>query len=454
MCPAPCVESSEVFPDFWPGPESFVYPRRRFCYLGRRVIDVAQGHVAKLIDAAAVMLLWRFARGRATDQEREIVALFPPLLHIATHVHLPMQQVGRVNSVVGTWSRENLLDYLVSGPGTARAGAVSGAGAWTAAIGTESAFPTPLPTMTWHTRDPGRPGAFALADADSFEPDAGYLTRTAAWYRREGRRDGLDDREREAALSAGRIAELWLDSVQTGALEQLDAFELELRLRRMGMAGGDVFAQRFGWSHALIGVNAVRAFNRLLAAWAAATLMPEPFRLGLLDRCLAHPGLCAVLLAASASVDNFERAAADRRAAPRSLPLSGVRYAGPAGGDPAPDMPVHRLIKPLHGVPIFAPLGGHPEGLWEMFIAVRVERVNRPAVFRQPSPLALRREMESIHSILVRLGPGAPGSEQESVQLETIFLSDMRTVGDIDRHAAAAGGASSRALRALWRARR
>ena len=62
-----------------------MHSRPRSCYLVRRVIDIAQGNVAKLIDAAAVQLLWRVARGRATEQERQMAALFPALLHIATH---------------------------------------------------------------------------------------------------------------------------------------------------------------------------------------------------------------------------------------------------------------------------------------------------------------------------------------------------------------------------------
>lgn len=432
-----------------------MYRRRPLCYLVPRVIDIAQGNVAKLIDAAAVLLLWRVARGRATEQERQIAAVFPPLLHIPTHVPLPVQHVGKVNSIVGTWSRDTLLDYLAAGPGSVRTSAPAGAAAWVAAVGTESAFPAPLPVMTWLTRDAGRPYAFLPAEREIFDADGDYLTRSAAWYRREGLRGGIDDRDREGALSAARIAELWLDSARARSLERLDAFELELRLRRMGMAAGDAFAQRFGWSHRLIGVDAVRAFNRHLAAWVAATLMPEPFRLGLIDRCVAHAGLCAVLLGASAAAPNFARAAVDAATAPRSLPIRGVKYAGPAGGDPPRDTSAHRLIKAAHGLPVFAPMSGHPDGLWEMFIAVRVERTTRPEIFRQPSPLALRREMDSLHSLIVRVGPAvvpdSPAGAAEGVHLETIFLSDTCTVDDANRHVAVSGGAAARALRAFWR---
>ena len=223
----------------------------------------------------------------------------------------------------------------------------------------------------------------------------------------------------------------------------------------MGMAAGDGFAQRFGWAHMLIGVDAVRAFNRHLASWVAATLMPEPFRIGLVDRGVAHAGLCAVLLAAGASVANLGRAAAESVTAPRCLPIRGVKYAGPAGGDPPRDLPVARLLKAAHGLPVFAPLGGHPEGLWEMFIAVRVERVVRPEVFRQPSPLALRREMDSLQAVIVRVGPplvaDAPASSPDGAQLETIFLSDSCTVDEVNRQVAVSGGAGARAVRALWR---
>jgi hypothetical protein len=421
----------------------------------RRVIDIAQGNVAKLIDAAAVQLLWRVARGRATEQERHVAAMFPTLLHVSTHVHLPVQQAGRVNSVIGTWSRDNLLDYFAAGPGSVRAVAPAGAAAWSAAIGTEAAFPTPLPAMTWLTREPGRAYAFVPAEREIFEADSAFLSRAAAWYRREGLRTGTDDRDREGALSAARIAELWLDSSRAGALEQLAAFELELRLRRMGMAAGDGFAQRFGWAHMLIGVDAVRAFNRILAPWVAATLMPEPFRVGLIDRGVAHAGLCAVLLAAGACAANLARAGAESASAPRSLPARGVKYAGPAGGDPPRDMPVHRLIRVAHGLPVFAPLSGHPDGLWEMFMAVRVERVTRPEVFRQPSPLAVRREMDSLDAIIVRVGPpvvpDSPASAAEGGQIETIFLSDSCTVDEANRQVAVAGGAAARALRAFWR---
>jgi hypothetical protein len=419
------------------------------------VIDIAQGNVAKLIDAAAVQLLWRVARGRSTEQERQIAALFPPLLHIPTHVHLPVRQAGRVNSVVGTWSRDNLLDYFAAGPGSVRTAASTDKAAWTAAIGTEAAFPTPLPAMTWLTREPGRAYAFLPAEREVFEADSAYLTRTAAWYRREGLRAGIDDREREGALSAARIAELWLDSARAGALEQLAAFELELRLRRMGMAAGDGFAQRFGWAHMLIGVDAVRAFNRHLASWVAATLMPEPFRIGLIDRGVAHAGLCAVLLAAGACAANLARAAADSAGAPRTLPVRGARYAGLAGGDPPRDTLAHRLIRAAHGLPVFAPLSGHPDGLWEMFLAVRIDGVMRPEVFRQPSPLALRRGMDSLNAVIVRVGPpivpDSPASAAEGGQIETIFLSDSCTVDEANRQVAVAGGAAARALRAFWR---
>lgn len=432
-----------------------MHRRPRSCYLLRHVIDLAQGHVAKLVDAAAVLLLWRVARGRATEQERQVAALYPPLLHIPLHVHLPVTQSGRVNSVVGTWSRDNLLDYFAAGPGALRAAAPSAASGWLAAVGTEAAFPAPLPSMTWLTREAGRTYAFLPAERELFEPDATFLTRAASWYRREGQRAGTEERAREGALSASRIAELWLDTAQAGTLGQLGAFELELRLRRMGMAAGDGFAQRFGWAHQLIGVDAVRAFNRHLAPWVAATLMPEPFRLGLVDRGLAHAGLCAVLLAAGAAATNLARAAADSATAPRSLPIRGVKYAGPGGGDPPGDFPVQRLIKAAHGLPVFAPIAGHPEGLWEMFIAVRIEKVTRPEVFRQPSPLALRREMDSLHAAIVRVGPplqsDSPAGAMESGRIETIFLSDSSTVDEVNRQAAAAGGAAARALRAFWR---
>lgn len=431
-----------------------MHQRRPVCYLVPCVIDLTQGNVAKLIDAAAVLLLWRVARGRASEQEQQIAALVPSLLHIPTHVHLPVQQAGKLNSVVGTWSRDNLLDYFASGPGGFRSAAPPGTCAWSAAIGPEAAFPAALPLMTWHTREAGRAYAFVPVERELFEPDADYLTRTAAWYRREGTREGADDRDREGALSAARIAELWLDSARSGALEGLSAFELELRLRRMGMAGGDSFAQRFGWSHMLIGVDAVRAFNRNLAPWVAATLMPEPFRLGLIDRAVAHPGSCAVLLAAHAAAANLSRAAADYSQAPRSLPIRGVKYAGTSGGEPPPDAAVHRLLKPAYGVPIFAPLAGHPEGLWEMFIAARVERVTRPAVFRQPTPLTLRREMDALHAVVVRVGPplnAVPGATGEGASIETIFFSDTTTVHEVDRQTEAAGGTASRALRAFWR---
>ncbi len=419
------------------------------------MIDVAQGNVAKLIDAAAVLLLWRVARGRATEQERQVVGLFPPLLHIPSHVHLPARQGGTVNSVVGTWSRDGLLDYFASGPGAIRAQAPAGSAAWSAAVGTESAFPAPLPLMTWHTRQPGRAYAFVPAEREIFEDDAGYLPRAAAWYRREGSRDGLDDRLREGALSSARIAELWLDSARAGALEQLNAFELELRLRRMGMAAGDGFAQRLGWSHMLLGVDAVRAFNRHLAPWAAATLMPEPFRVGMIDRACAHAGLCAVLLAASAAAPSLAQAAAAHAQSPRDLPLRGARYTGPAGGDPPAELAVQRLVRPAHGMPVFAPLAGHPDGLWEMFVGVRVERVTRPEILRQPSPLALRRDMD-IHGIIVRVGPPAAdvAGAGDGPQVETIFLSEESTVGQIDREAEASGGSGSRAVRALWRSQR
>lgn len=449
------MKPSEGFPDFRPPRASFMSRWPRVCYPWR-VIDIAQGNVAKLIDAAAVLLLWRVARGRATEQERQLVAHFPALLHIPAHVHLPARQAGTVGSVVGTWSRENLLDYFASEPGAVRAQAAAGAAAWLAAVGTESAFPSPLPRMTWHTRQPGRAHAFVPAEREIFERDAVYLPRAAAWYRREGSRDGLDDRLREAALSAARIAELWLDSATAGALERLNAFELELRLRRMGMAAGDAFAQRLGWSHTLIGMEAVRTFNRHLAPWAAATLMPEPFRLGMIDRACAHAGLCAVLIAASAAADNLGSAAAAHAQSPRELPLRGVRYAGPAGGDPPPESSVQRLVKGAHGVPVFAPLPGHPEGLWEMFVAVRVERITRPGVFRQPSPLALRRQMDGIQALIVRVGPppdvASTGAEES--QVEVILLSDDCTAGQIDREAAASGGSGGRAVRALWRSQR
>ena len=425
----------------------------RVCYVVPRVIDLTQGNVAKLVDAATVLLLWRVARGRASEQERQIAALVPPLLHIPAHVHLPVQQAGTINSVVGTWSRENLLDYFAAGPGGIRAAAPVGTCAWSAAVGPEAAFPAALPLMTWHTREAGRAYAFLPVERELFEPDGDYLTRTAAWYRREGLRDQADDRDREGALSAARIAELWLDSARSGALEGLSAFELELRLRRMGMAGGDPFAQRFGWSHKLIGVDAVRAFNRHLAPWVAATLMPEPFRLGIVDRAFAHPGLCAILLAAHAGAANLARAAAEYAQAPRSLPIRGVKYAGTSGGEPPPDTSIHRLIKPALGTPIFAPLSGHPEGLWEMFIALRVERLTRPAVFRQPSPLALRREMDALHAIVVRVGPPLPAATEvagEGVHIETVFFSDTTTVRDVSRQADASGGSAARALRALW----
>lgn len=447
------MESSEGFPDFAPARESLVSGRRRICYLRSPVIDLAQGNVAKLIDAASVLLLWRVARGRASEQERQVAAMFPALLHIPTHVHLPAEQVGAVNSVVGTWTRENLLDYFAAGPGGVRGDAPAAAATWSAAVGAEAAFPTALPVMTWLTREAGRPYAFALADDELFDPDELYLARVASWYHREAQRTEKEDRDREAALSSARIAELWLDSARARSLEQLNAFELETRLRRMGMAGGDVFAQRFGWSHTLIGLEAVRAFNRHLAPWAAASLMPEPFRLGMVDRCLAHPGCCAVLLAASAAAQNLDRAAADRATAPRSLPMRGVRYAGPAGGDPPDDALVHRLIKGAHGIPVFSPMSGNPDGLWEMFIAIRVERTMRPEIFRQPSPLGLRRTMDSIHGIIVRVGAGA-GAADDEVQVETVFVSDTCTVADVDRQAAASEGAASRAVRALWRARR
>ncbi len=415
-----------------------------------RVIDIAQGTVAKLIDAAAVLLLWRVARGKASEHERQVSAVFPSLLHIPAHVHLPADHAGTVNSVIGTWSRENLLEYLASGPGGLRRVAQPGTAAWSAAVGTEAAFPTPLPVTTWLTTEAGRSYAFLPVERELFENDGDYLTRTAAWYRRESLRTGFDDREREGALSAARIAELWLDSSRAKALEHLNAFELELRLRRMGMAAGDGFAQRFGWSHMLVGVDSVRAFNRLLAPWVAATLMPEPLRIGLADRCFAHPGLCAVLLAANAAAPNFARAAIDNAAAPRSLPVRGVKYVRSAGGEPEADALVHRLIKPAHGVPVFSPLPGHQDGLWEMFVALRVERITRPALFRQPSPLALRREMDSIHSIIVRIGP-AISSPGEASPVEAFFLSDSVTLAEADRVAAAGSGTLARATRALWR---
>ena len=411
--------------------------------------------MAKLIDAAAVLLLWRVAHGRASEQERQAVALFPSLLHIPVHVHLPVTQPGRLNSVVGTWSRDNLLDYFAAGPGGACAAAPAARASWSAAVGTEAAFPVPLPTMAWYTREAGRAFAFVPAERELFEPDPEYLMRAATWYRREGLRPGADDRAREGMLSAARIAELWLDSVRAGALERLDAFELETRLRRIGMAGADTFAQCLGWSHGLIGLDAVRAFNRHLAAWVAATLMPEPFRIGLVDRCVAHPGLCAILLAASASAANLARAAAERAAAPRTLPIRGVKYAGPAGGDPPTDTTVQRLIKPLHGVPVFSPLVGDVSGLWEVFIPLRVERLMRPEIFRQPTPLVLRRDMDALQWIIVRLGPAlpeSPGGVAEGAQIEAMFFSDDSTVGDADRQVAASGGSAARALRSLWRA--
>lgn len=432
-----------------------MHRRPRSCYLLRRVIDLAQGNVAKLIDAAAVHLLWRVARGRSTEQERQIAALFPAQLHIPTHVHLPVMQAGRVNSIVGTWSRDGLLDYLAAGPGGIRAAAPAADATWLAAVGTEAAFPATLPAMTWLTREPGRACAFLPAERDLFEADESFLARTASWYRREALRSDTGDREREGASSAARIAELWLDSARAGALEQLAAFELELRLRRMGMAAGDGFAQRFGWAHSLIGVDAIRAFNRHLAPWVAATLMPAPFRLGLIDRAVAHAGLCAVLLAAGAAAANLGRASAESATAPRSLPIRGVKYAGPAGGDPPGDLPVQRLIKAAHGIPVFAPMSGHPEGLWEMFVAVRVERVARPEVFRQPSPLALRRQMDSLHGAIVRVGPPGLASglsdAAEGCHIEAIFLSEDCTIDAAHRQAAVGGGAASRAVRALWR---
>jgi len=412
------------------------------------VFDLAQGNVAKLIDAAAVHLLWRVARGRASEQEKQAALKFPAVLYIPGHVHLPVQAVGGVVSVVGTWSRDNLLDYLASGPGLVREGAPAGSALWAAAVGTEAAFPVPLPTMAWHTREAGCAYAFRPAEGDLFEPDSDYLLRTAAWYRREAERAGIEEREREGALSAARIAELWVDSVRKRALEGLDAYELEVRLRRMGMAAGDSFAQRFGWTQVLLGVDAMRAFNRLLAPWVAATLMPGPFRLGMIDRCLAHPGLCAILLAASAASANLARAAAESTTAPRSLPVRGVKYAGRTGMDPATDTVVMRIVKAAHGTPVFSPLSGSPEGLWEMFIAVKVDKIMRPGVVRQPAPLALRREMESLHGLVIRVGPGAT---EGTLGLETVFFSDTTTVGEVDRQVAVSGGAAGRALRALWR---
>jgi hypothetical protein len=429
--------------------------RRWLCYLLPRVIDIAQGTVAKLIDAAAVLLLWRVARGKGSEHERQVAAVFPPLLHIPAHVHLPAEHAGTVNSVVGTWSRENLLDYLASAPGGIRRAAQPGTATWAGAVGTEAAFPTPLPGTTWLTSTPGCPFAFLPAERELFEDDGAYLTRTASWYRREALRAGIDDREREGAFSAARIAELWLDSSRAKALEQLNAFELELRLRRMGMAAGDEFAERWSWSHMLIGVDAVRAFNRLLAPWVAATLMPEPLRIGMLDRCFAHAGLCAVLLAASAAAPNLARAAVECAAAPRTLPGRGVKYAGSAGGNPDVGMAVHRLVKSAHGVPVFSPLPAHPAGLWEMFVAIRVERIARPVIFRQPTPLALRREMDAIHSIVVRVGPAPAGSPTNEVSaVEVFLLSDTTTVGDADRVSVAGTGTLSRAVRALWRSER
>lgn len=404
------------------------------------MIDLEQGAVAKLIDAAAVALLWKVANGHGDAGECAAVAAFPPLVHLAQQVPFHKDEQGTVFSVVGTWRCDNLRDYLQSAPGTSLPTGRHRP-PWLCTPGLDGAFPAPLPSATAWTDQTLRPHGFRPADDALFGADDNYLAGLASWFRQAASRSAAEDREADSAQAAARFTEAWLASARGGALQRLNAFELEMRARKMGMTAGDAFATRFGWSHPLIGMDALRALNRALAWWSCATLMPQPFRLGLVDRCLARPSLTGLFLAANAAMPNLARAAAQRARSPAALPTEGVRYVHPASTEPAGDIAVHKLVKALHGVPVFAPIPGHPRRLCEMLLPTRLERMARPAMFRHPSHLALRRDQRCLHSVVVRIGDPADEAGEERSVIDVFFLSDGPTVGDlaVDKTAAESG---------------
>jgi hypothetical protein len=409
--------------------------------------------VAEFVDAGAVSLLRSIAVGECAKVGAAEAPAFPPLLHVPRRVPVTERGLGPSHSVMGTWATDNLVDYLRAGPGSSLPTGLR-LPEWLCTFGLDGAFPGTLPRVARNARSRPTGSGFEGTGRAVSADDGDYFSELVDWWLRSSDEPDLDERARDNALTAARFAEAWRDADLSEDTAP-NAFEMEMRARRMGMVVGDAFTRIFAWSQILLGAEAVKAFNGLVAWWAAALLMPRPFRLGLIDRCLASAGLCAVLAAADAAAPNLARAAAERSGLSRRFPFDGVAYACADGEAPPDRTRILDIVDPMHGIPVLVPIAGHAGALWEMILAVRIGETDVPALFRMPPVLEVRKQggvVDGCRAAVVTIGEPGPDSGGGGPRVGVWLFDHDTACGDLggDEHLGPPRAGAQ--LAKLWRA--
>lgn len=397
-------------------------------------------YAAGFLGASDVAQLWQQAT-RAQAPAEGATAESARLLHIPSQHVFHTVGENRHHTIVGTWTLRGILDCMRS---VALEPSVLGEIDASAIChpGLESHFPSLLPD-TIHLGGAGRIAYRPAPDDPALGDDDAYFEALAQYWSLRAVSPASDQRDRTNALSAAAFATAGRSIKARDAFSHLSAYEIETRARHIGMVAGDLFMRTLAWTAILTGPKPMRAFNAIVAWWATATLMPRPFRLGLLTRCLGNPSLTVCLLAADAAYPRLRAAAAQRALNTATLPTDGVKYAPAATGFIPHGIPVRDIAGLLHGIPVFVPPPGPTGGNWSLLIPVRLPESTAPKLL--PGLPALRRAPgESAADIaLIHIGDGRERGDAEV----TVSFLDSRTSVKTDEEAA--GPEEARVLRWL-----